>query len=541
MNRFRYLLIFFYVITISVLFITPGRHIALSNIKCVFQNLCDLHLKNAENLPPSYQKDYRIQMAVPIMQTDKSRLQVERLHTLTTRYPANPSIYANMMRLECLDLHSIKRPESALLTFNTIPNDRDKVTESDEDWAQFEHNCRSGEAVDQDNAFFPFMLAAALYKQHRDDEAAVAIHRAASKSEWKEYCDDIIVGQWKICDYKSGIPNSITHAVVASSMLYPHYAMLRNLSRMAAYQAMEKECSGNAKDGIQIRMDLLKLSGLMRTQSKTLIGNLIGIAIGQTAILRPAGSPILEKDKSVSRSDQEVKLTRDRIEAFTSYVSQAGYPQYAMYASKEANNGLKTLNIINSSNEKDNITVKLTREMVTWQLSFFFFFFFIECLACYWAITWIMLKWKNNDPKRAMPVAFILICILIMMAGRVIHTENLRQYISLISTDLINTKNGMDYNLIKLLFIHFGIYNLIIAVSSAIKHIPFSTGFTKGVVSVMPVLMCLLLILYTGSAVFIGMNDRFYLQQLDQLPKGELKSMPSLYALAVPPADNLPN
>src|SRR5207249_4525691 len=89
--------------------------------------------------------------------------------------------------------------------------------------------------------------------------------------------NDEIEGRIRMMDAARGHRGSFYNAVQGASILFPHYAQLRAVARMAAYFAIEAEKTGHTEEGISIRHSMLRIAGLMRAKSTTLIGSLVGI------------------------------------------------------------------------------------------------------------------------------------------------------------------------------------------------------------------------------------------------------------------------
>ena len=79
-----------------------------------------------------------------------------------------------------------------------------------------------------------------------------------------------------------------------ASILFPHMAELRAVSRVATGLAVRKELAGDLNGGWAVRNDVAHVGAVMRADSSTYIGSLVGVAISQVAMSRPGGEELPE-------------------------------------------------------------------------------------------------------------------------------------------------------------------------------------------------------------------------------------------------------
>lgn len=281
----------------------------------------------------AHPNDYQMQLAA--QQNWDSREQRERyvayLRTLTPRFGNNPSLYANLLRYEIggdkekQGVH-LARPEEHELEaggkYNTLPASAPALL------AAFDADAAQGERLDPSNAYFPLMHAISLFAARRDAEGLAAVQRASTKPVWNEYVSDETNGRLRLADAAYGHAPSISRVAITAAALYPQYAPLRAVARIATVLAMHAEQSGDPARGMSIRRALMQDGDLMRVQAQVYIGNLVGIAISATARSRPGGSEAAKRPQPFD-GDQWARM---RLEAFARYARQAGFPDDAARA-----------------------------------------------------------------------------------------------------------------------------------------------------------------------------------------------------------------
>ncbi len=235
--------------------------------------------------------DYQLQFSDALSHGGSS---VNNLRRLKTRFPNSASLRANILRYACTQIHT-DRDENYLSEQLPIPpSSRHSPPDGPAQLAAFDRDAAAGERLDPDNAYFPFMRAIGLYAAHRDAEAQDALLRAGMDARWDEYTQDEVEGRWRLSALVFGgsAHDAVARSAVAAAELFPHYAALRAVARVATYQAIQEEQAGNFSRGIALRQALVHCGGLMRAQSGSIIGALVGIAIVHVGMGRPGGTPI---------------------------------------------------------------------------------------------------------------------------------------------------------------------------------------------------------------------------------------------------------
>lgn len=204
-----------------------------------------------------------------------------------------------------------------------------------------------GEALDPKNGFFPMMSAIALMESHRDTEALDALHRAAACPNWDDYAGQEPRANWTLTEAAHGRSNGLRRVVIAAAVLFPHYAGLRELARVSTALAMEKESAGDREAGFTIRQDVMRVGATMRTESRVVIGSLVGAAITSIASSRPDGAEVLERQAGES----DTALSSRQMSRFVAYLTRIGHPDDAAYYISEVRSSEKMKGIIRHAEE----------------------------------------------------------------------------------------------------------------------------------------------------------------------------------------------
>jgi len=279
-----------------------------------------------------YPDDFALQYARAAFSGDAAPLMT--LRALTQRSPDSPVLYANLLREECRRLHAA-RPENYLLQNQPVPSDvSHSPPPTPEELAAYDQEAAAGERVDPANAYFPLMRAFGLFAAHRDAEALAAVKRASVKPRWNEYLTEDVEAKWDLHTEAFGDPGALPQAVLWSGEMLPEYQRLRETARIAVYQAVLKEQAGHREEGYQLREALRRCGDIMRVQSTTLIGSLVGIAISAISEARPGG-PYLQDDTDGRGQKTAEQMAQKRLDAYCAYVVQIGHPEAAQKAREE--------------------------------------------------------------------------------------------------------------------------------------------------------------------------------------------------------------
>ncbi len=285
-----------------------------------------------------YPNDYQIQLAAAELLVEKHEERPDRLRALIARFPNEPSLYATVLRYDCLQRIRFNREEGFLLYGNPVPKALPKP--KPQDLAAFERIAVIGERLDRDNAYFSAMRAVGLFAARQDREAITALQRAGQKPRWNDYALDEAKGTIRLYEAAFGRSSGSVRISLYSIVLAPHYSLLRAMARVATYKAVEAERTGRAKEGIAIRRALARWGRLVRTQSSSAIGSLVGIDITATAASRPGGAPPIN-----------LKLPQ-RQERYVRYLRQIGQQDEADWMQAEFKAGERAREIIRAGQDR---------------------------------------------------------------------------------------------------------------------------------------------------------------------------------------------
>jgi hypothetical protein len=234
------------------------------------------------------------------------------LQQLVADFPESPAAHAALARIACknggtVDVgHSAEQEElfARDASASAAPTRHRKNPGDPRDPYIMLRSCAAGERLDPDNAYFPAMAAIAHYAANQDMAARAALHRAANKPLWREYFEVEAAGRVRRAELLQGPQNSLTESATLAGMLFPHYAGLRSMARVATVQAMRREIAGDIEGGLALRRDVARVGETMRSQSSSLIGNLVGTAIVGVSEQRPGGTPLLPENEAEGETYQ---------------------------------------------------------------------------------------------------------------------------------------------------------------------------------------------------------------------------------------------
>ncbi|MBB6053703.1 hypothetical protein [Armatimonas rosea] len=234
--------------------------------------------------------DTELQIAGVLQDTDRTKL-LPRLRA-RAQTSNRPEWHIAALRCACRgELFPRNRAqEQELLSAEPLRGAQDRPIDS----AAFERaltDAQRGAALDPSNAFFPAMEALTLYGLKRDSKAQAALHRAALCPRFDDGVRTEMQGTLRLREAALGPQLALTETAVAAATLFPHYASLRALARLATVQAMQKEQAGDIKNGLALRRSVMLLGERVGQQSNNHIGALVGTAMVAVAYGRPGGAP----------------------------------------------------------------------------------------------------------------------------------------------------------------------------------------------------------------------------------------------------------
>ncbi len=301
--------------------------------------------------------DYRLQLAdalayPPATGLLTSKVKVERLHELAARFPDRPSVYANLMRFTTQGEVQLYRDEESLLTGDPVPHHKTvqgNPQNTPEQLAMFDAAAAEGERLDPDNAYFPFLRACGLFAAHHDEDALAALRRAAEKSQWHEYYQDEVEGEWQLQEETFGHTGVLPRIGFSAAILFPHLAQLRATSRVAIGLAIEAEQAGRFEEGLAIRDAVRRCGGLLRVQAPSLIGSLVGIAITRITLQRPGGTPLIHSvstEGDYHAREREARWLEERLRDYDAFLQRIGHPEKRAEVDAEITAGIQVRTLI---------------------------------------------------------------------------------------------------------------------------------------------------------------------------------------------------
>ncbi|HEX5322899.1 MAG TPA: hypothetical protein VFW40_03875 [Capsulimonadaceae bacterium] len=303
-----------------------------------------------------YPNDYPIQLAYTWMNADARRQlgqwdnsaqvgdsRIAALRGLESRFGDNPSLYANILRFSTMDeLRTGNRPEDMLLEGQKPIIYPHEEKSSPQVLAAYDQDAATGERLEPENAYFPLMRAIGLFAQDKDEEAISEVLRAGSDTKFDDYCPDQIEGEWKLNEEVIGGKLALPRLAIAAALLFPHYAKMREVARIAAYKAILLEQAGQTEKGLAIRNALMRTGSLMRVQSHSIIGSLVGIAITAIGMDRPGGGPYIKASPNEMGDDVE----HDHVKRFCDYLTRIGHADEVPWVSAESAAGQRVRGLI---------------------------------------------------------------------------------------------------------------------------------------------------------------------------------------------------
>jgi len=300
---------------------------ATSNTETALKSARRRFQETAARQPDDFPLQFANALAVPSPgESLTSEIKVRRLRLLAARFPDRPTLYAAILRFATQNQVRAERDEEDILTGPSGKHSRPvagQLQNTPEQLAAFDRDAAEGERQDSDNAYFPLMRAIGLFAAHRDTEALAAMERAAQKPNWNEYYSAEATAEWKLQEETFGTVSALHRLAYAAVLPLPHYSELRTVSRVAIVKAVEAEQNGRTEEGFRIRSAVRTCGSLLRAQSVCVLGALVGVSIGQTALVRPGGAPPIAR--APEESDRQVREQRGH--AFDAYLQRIGHPE----------------------------------------------------------------------------------------------------------------------------------------------------------------------------------------------------------------------
>jgi hypothetical protein len=270
--------------------------------------------------------DFRMQLAAAITGTDDWKARVVALRHVRDRFPDEPAVHATLLRMYAGDFIRVGHddeidillpPRVAAEAKKSRKAEPDPNRNRPEDLADFERSAAAGERLDAQNAYFPYLRAVGLLAADRDAEARAALARAASKRVWNEYIPDAVEAEWGLAVDAAGSEiGAIPRTAIWAATLLPHFAAFRGEARLFVARAIRAELAGNTQEGFSTRRDVARVGALMRAESSSMIGSLVGQAVTRLAATRPGGAPLPPSERNDNGGDRNRKAHVDTYSRF---------------------------------------------------------------------------------------------------------------------------------------------------------------------------------------------------------------------------------
>ena len=254
-----------------------------------------------------------------------------KVRALTVRFPDDASVRAAALRLAVseggVDLNLVDRADGQK------PVEAARLAANARKAVLLLADAQAGARLDPDNAYFSFMGAVGLCAANRLDDARSAFHVASSKPRYDDYVSSSVQAKLRLSEAAQGRIPMLPSISIFASELYPHFASMRSLSRLLQKRAIACERAGDDAGGFAIRRDIMALGGLVRRDSSTFIGTLVGIAIHAVGTGQPGGQE-LETWKKLQRpgeTDDAAKARRMTLadERWKAWCLKIGHPEAA--------------------------------------------------------------------------------------------------------------------------------------------------------------------------------------------------------------------
>jgi len=191
-----------------------------------------------------------------------------------------------------------------------------------------------GRRLEPDNAFFDWMLAQSYLEANRDAEALAALSEGAKKPRYSDYARDEMLGRIAIRQKEQAIPLTIEQKIsISAATFFPHYQPHRNAARFAVAKAAAMERAGDHRGALQLYGDIARIGSVMRNNSYTYIGSMVGQAIQAIAWSRMIKRPLDAKRVRTAAVMQERRLNIAR--SFATYAKLHGQPALGDEAIRE--------------------------------------------------------------------------------------------------------------------------------------------------------------------------------------------------------------
>ncbi len=171
------------------------------------------------------------------------------------------------------------------------------------DYDRFIALARRGQRLEPNNTFFDWMILYALYATRRDDEARAVLKLAARKTGYDEHSREVILNRLAVQRRLNGAPLTPLEDLNAWAItFFPHYGKMRQTARWISEGVIADRAAARHTRALDTAFDLTKLSRVLRRESYSLIGSLVGTAMESIAILKTVAPPPLAARVPMTRA-----------------------------------------------------------------------------------------------------------------------------------------------------------------------------------------------------------------------------------------------
>jgi hypothetical protein len=435
---------------------------------------------------------------------------------LIQEFPTSPAVYANVLRAECDRIRTIewRAQEIRSIEGNNKVDFPLPDASTLKDINDFISQGKTAERLDPHNAYFPMMVAVGYYAAHEDDQAQAALLAGANDTDWREYLSVDVTGERKIFAGESEFsdePDGLDSVGIECYILLPEYSDIRSAARMAVWNAGQLEASGDTDKGIRLRSALVHYGSLMRYYGRIVITNLVGIAVSNVAIDRPAGVNNLSFDNNLPEDRRYPDLIERRLAAYKSFVLSHGQAPQASYAAQELAVGqnfghsytMQADNISEIRTLKADVILEIIGILeIGWVL-------LIGCLSAV-LITAIGLfrsvrAKKFNGGAAAKAAVFVLSALLLALVSmNIVHLD------TVLRTPGIYDQTTFQYiptEAAVVVFSPFALFIVMAMLVALVRRKKVTRSLVSSSLTAAVPCMCLLLLLFTGSTLWRARVD----------------------------------
>lgn len=452
---------------------------------------------------------------------------VQQLQKLILAFPNSSTLYAHLLRYMTTGQIHVHRDEEYLLTGDTPPPNK-PTPPKPEQLAAFDHAAAEGERLEPDNAYFPFIRAVGLYAQHQDEAAIAAIERAAQKPHFEDHSREEATDADRLIAKIYGTTSAVARGARYASLLFPHYASLRGATRMAIYSALTLEQQGHVEEGLRIRHNIMRLGELMRAQSHSAIGSLVGIALMETAISRPGGASPIKTPTSSSEAER-ARLRQERATRYMTFLANNGHQADVTGVEQMLATGRETSRLLKKGIERNGFNIwGVMRLGLCWAGSLLLLSNLIGLLV-FGGAAWLASRIRL---KRGLGLARFLFATGILLGtgywqmhamsqtngSSVMLVESLTATSSMLTRDTGPEQGHMalwPLAMFLLLLVPIGT-TLLLALASKVSKVPVASGVGRGLRGITIPLACAVVLLYNGVVVATVMEEKEVNQTLDR-------------------------